>query len=92
MKNTKTTYIKLKPADWQSEKAVGIDGLIAEESTDQTKRIRFFIPKSLMRADTAPAWFLAHRAHEIKEEWAGNVQGGCFSIEGITVDDSPIFC
>ena len=46
MKNTKTTYIKLKPADWQSEKAVGIDGLIAEESTDQTKRIRFFIPKA----------------------------------------------
>ena len=92
MKNTKTTYIKLKPADWQSEKAVSIDGLIAEESTDQTKRIRFFIPKSLMRADTAPDWFLARKAHEIKEEWGGNVQGGCFSIEGITADDSAIFC
>ena len=92
MKNTKTTYIKLKPADWHSEKAVGFDGLIAEESTDQTKRIRFFIPKSLMRADTAPDWFLACKAREIKEEWAGNVQGGCFSIEGITAADSLIFC
>ena len=66
MKKTKTTYVKLKPVDRQSEKAFGIDGLIVEESIDQTKGIRFFVPKGLTRDDTAPPWFSDHRARETR--------------------------
>ena len=87
-----TKYIPLNAANWESAKAIGIDVTIAEETTDQTRRVRFFVPKSLLKDGAAPDWFVAKKARELKEEWAGSIRGGCFAIEGVTADGSAIFC
>jgi len=92
---TETTYIPLRSPDWQSERAIGIDGTLAEDVTGQTRRVRFFVPKSLLKNGAAPDWFIFKKAAALRDEWTGGTSrglGGCFVIEGVAADGQAIYC
>ena len=78
------------PVAWESEKALGFDVVLAEESTDRVKKIRVFLPKSQMQDGHATAWIIEKKIEQHVREWGGSSssRGACFTIEGLT--EQPI--
>jgi len=76
--------IELADADWESEKAIGIDIEIVNVHTDQAARTRVFFPKSQLRDGAAPAWLIAAKESAAIEKYAPNAQvARSLMIEGL---------
>ncbi len=72
---------------WESPKSFGYDVTIAEEITDQTKKIRVFIPKSQIDDESCFPFWLGKKILERQiEDWTQGKQthGAFFTIEGLT--------
>lgn len=92
--------VAINSPDWESEKAIGIDGEFTCEllnhkkdtkvSNILTESIRFFIPKSLVYEGKAPKWFILDKAEELNLEMWGNRPNIKSTLIGILADDLPI--
>lgn len=63
--------------DWESDKAYGFDLTLDFYDTEQTKRHRIFIPKSVIQKNgNIPTWILEKKIEEIGDYYNRNKWGG----------------
>jgi len=61
--------VKLAPADWENETAIGIDVRVVRlDGKGRPIRTRVFFPKSKLRDGAAPAWLVKRKEEEVLAE------------------------
>jgi|GEM_PF-2744785 len=64
--------VRPEKADWESDKAYGYDLDLDFYNTEQNRRHRIFIPKSVIQPNgNIPTWILEKKIEEIKDKYAG---------------------